>query len=471
MVLFALFTALAAYGRGKNWSSQRLSAIGGVIVIGIVLALPTVLRTYRSDQAALATTNSRNLLVAQVIKHHPVTTLVGDYWRVVPTKLVSHNSLNVTPLSSCTQMRNILSSQAWQPDLNTHSFAYLLSLDGSLTDYPSCSLNQVVSNYGRPNASVVVAGNITKPKELLLFYDHGAHKPTPKQSSAATAPSSVVPINLDQVANTSCSESTVMNIVAHEDGDLLFMSPDLLHSLKAGDCVRSIYVTAGDAGYGGFYWLSREQGAEAAYSAMLGSSAIWIQRIVNLGDHEFVTIANPKGNANVSLIFMHLPDGNLKGQGFSTTHYESLERLETGKLTTIHAVDNESTYTSAQLITALTLLMHSYQPTEIRTQANFVSSVFPDHSDHMAVGHFTQLAYHQYETQQFANEVTVPLKFYIGYPIHQMPENVSGEDLSEKEAAFLAYAKFDGGVCHSLQECSQTSTYNAYLGRQYQNQE
>ena len=39
-----------------------------------------------------------------------------------------------------------------------------------------------------------------------------------------------------------------MQIVAHEDDDLLFMNPDLEHAIDAGSCVRTIYVTAGDAG-------------------------------------------------------------------------------------------------------------------------------------------------------------------------------------------------------------------------------
>jgi hypothetical protein len=247
------------------------------------------------------------------------------------------------------------------------------------------------------------------------------------------------------------------------------MNPDLLHDIKSGHCVRTVYVTAGDDGAGKFYWLGREQGSEAAYSNMVGSNDIWIQRIVELSNHEFVTIANPRGNSKVSLIFMHLPDGNLKGQGFSSSHDESLAKLAAGKISLVHTVDGQSTYTSAQLIAALTTFMHTYQPTEIRTQASFVSIQYPDHSDHIATGQFTQKAYAIYEKQQYEGLVTVPLQFYIGYPVHQMPANVFDGDLRAKESAFLAYAKFDGSVCHTAQQCLQTPTYNAYLSRQYKN--
>jgi hypothetical protein len=64
--------------------------------------------------------------------------------------------------------------------------------------------------------------------------------------------------------------------------------------------------------------------------------------------------------------------------------------------------------------------------------------------------------------------VTIPLKFYTGYPSHQFPSNVSGTDLATKEAVFLAYAAYDGGVCHTIAQCLQTPTYGSYLSRQYQ---
>jgi len=50
-----------------------------------------------------------------------------------------------------------------------------------------------------------------------------------------------------------------------------------------------------------------------------------------------------------------------------------------------------------------------------------------------------------------------------------MPENVSGAELNDKEATFLHYAKFDSIVCQSVLQCGQTATYNAYLRRQYKN--
>ena len=66
-----------------------------------------------------------------------------------------------------------------------------------------------------------------------------------------------------------------MQIVAHQDDDLYFQSPDLLHDIQAGRCVRTVYVTAGDAAKGDVYWKGREEGSRAAYAQMAGVANLW----------------------------------------------------------------------------------------------------------------------------------------------------------------------------------------------------
>jgi LmbE family N-acetylglucosaminyl deacetylase len=468
IVLFAAFVSAAAYTRRKEWPADRLVIAGGVLVIGILLGIVAAGRTYHDQHQALEPISDRNATVGQVLKQHTTPVLLGDYWRVVPIKATGGNQGQpITPLNGCTQPRTILSSAAWQADIRTHGFAYLLSLGGGLTDYPHCSLQQIIDSYGRPNTSALIAGSLKNPQELLLFYDHGAHRSAPKASTKT--PATVLPITPDQLPYTTCNGPTVMNFVAHQDDDLLFMNPDILHDIRAGHCIRTVYLTAGDDGGDRYYWLGREQGSEAAYASLTGDKSIWVQRIVELGNHSFVAIANPKGNAKISLVFMHLPDGNTKGEGFPASHNESLARLESGAIKQIHTVDGQSVYTSAQLQAALVTLMHLYLPAEIRTQANFISTKYPDHSDHMAVGRYVGRAYVAYEQQQYAGLVNIPLLFYIGYPIHQLPANISDGDLQAKETAFLAYAKHDGGVCHSVTDCAKNPAYGAYLLRQYTN--
>jgi len=471
IALFTVFVAAATFTRSKQQPAAYIVLAGCVIAVGILLGLSSAYKTYYDSSQALSSTNDRNTLVAQALERHPVTTLLGDYWRVVPTYLAdSKPDQNVTPLSGCSQPRDTLSSQAWQPNLDNHSFAYLLTQDGSLTDYPDCTLKQVIDAYGRPNASTLIAGSYTHPREQILFYDHGRNQSAPATKQPNSGPATVVPISTDELPYTTCAGPTIMNFVAHQDDDLLFMNPDILHDIKAGDCVRTIYLTAGDAGQGELYWLNRERGSEAAYASMLGlTNPIWVQRIVKLANNEFITIANPRNNSKISLMFMYLPDGGLKGDGFRVSNFESLAKLRAGQIHQIETVDGQSAYTSAELINALEAILRTYQPGRINTQANYASKQYPDHSDHLAVGDIVKRVYTKYEKDQYDNQVTIPIKFYVGYPVREKSPNISDGDLKAKEAAFFAYAQFDGGVCKTLQQCIQTPTYNAYLTRQYQN--
>jgi LmbE family N-acetylglucosaminyl deacetylase len=214
--------------------------------------------------------------------------------------------------------------------------------------------------------------------------------------------------------------------------------------------------------------LNREQGSEAAYSTMLGRPEVWVQRTVKLANKQFVTMATPRDNPKVSLIFMHLPDGNLVGQGFAATRYESLDHLSSSVLKRIHSVDNQSVYTSAQLIQALTTLLGIYQPSAVRLQSSHNDSVYPDHSDHRAAGSYGQAATAAYVQSPSRDGVPIAESFFIGYPVHGMAENVTGQDLADATKVFLAYAKYDGSVCQTQQKCDQTPTYNAYLHTQYQ---
>lgn len=467
LVLFTLFICLATLA--KNYRFRRpeyLVATGAVILVGIFCSLGVVQSGYTGEKVALMETNTRNDRILKVLKHHPVDVLVGDYWRVLPAKLESKTPLTVMPMASCTQARDVLSSQSWQPDLRQHSFAYVLTFDPSLTGYAPCSLEQVTSKYGQPNASVVLDGTIKEPKELLLFYDNGSNKSVSKTVTHTLA--TVSPTTIEKIPYTACNDVTTMNIIAHQDDDLLFMNPDLRHDIDAGRCVHTVYVTSGDAGTDKYYWLGREKGSEFAYANMAGLAAdtIWIERIVKLPDGQFISIASPKGNMKLSLIFMHLPDGNVHGEGFESTHHESLARLEAGQVPVLHTSDHQSVYSSKQVIQTLKLLMQTYQPNVVRTQANVVNHHYPDHSDHMAVGRYTSQAYQAY-TADPSMSIASQMIFYIGYPIHSLPPNVTGEDLTRKQRTFFDYAHFDDGVCGSVAQCAQGSVYNTYLNRQY----
>lgn len=469
VLLFAAFISLAAHvSNQKLWPAGKLLALGSVLALSLAAGMLSALQTYHKQKAALADVGSRNQTIAQILAQHKVDVLVGDYWRVVPVKLQAQGApLGIMPLENCTQPRDILSSKKWQPDLSARSFAYLLTQSGNLTDYPSCSLESIVSAYGRPSSSVLIAGSLRQPAEQLLFYDHGARNSAP--ATAPKSPSSVLTVPLDELPHTDCGQQTDMNIVAHQDDDLLFMNPAILQAMHKQRCQRTVYLTAGDAGYGRFYWLGRERGSEAAYDYMDGpGNDIWVSRVVKLSDNAYATVANPRGNSKLSLIFLHLPDGDIGGSGFKDSGYVSLRKLDDGRIKTIGSVDGQSSYTARQLVVALKQLMEIYEPTLVRTQANYIGKKYPDHSDHLAVGSFAKRAFSLYEAGHANDPIKPSLRFYIGYPVHGLPPNVFGQDLRQKEAAFFAYGTFDPGVCAGLKQCGRGSAYPAYLTRMYQ---
>lgn len=466
IVLPTLFIAMAVYGRKLKLQPRLLIATMGVLLLAIASGIYGTTNIYHQDTQAMANINARNLTVAQAVKRNHISLLVGDYWRVIPIRAQSNQSLTTIPLNTCTQPRNVLSSLAWQKNLATTSFAYLWSYDRGLTDYPQCGLQTIVDSFGKPNKSVTITGTVEKPTESLLFYEGGIHKDSIANSLRNTKTVTVVPGKISEYPPPICkSGHTIMNIVAHEDDDLLFMNPDLQTAISQGTCVRTVFLTAGDSGSGSFYWLSREQGSQAAYNLMDGPTKDqWVSRIVKIAENQYITIETPRNNPSISLIYMHLPDGNLFGQGFKDNNYESLLKLETGAIPEVHSVDKQSHYSDQDVTNTLTTLMAYFNPEQINTQADDSSHDFPDHSDHVAAGNYATRA----ATLYGGGTINVPIKYYDGYPVRDLGPNLTDAEIANKQAIVFAYAAYDGAVCGSIESCSHVYAYSAFMARQYQ---
>ena len=256
-------------------------------------------------------------------------------------------------------------------------------------------------------------------------------------------------------ASAATCGTSVMVVVAHQDDSLLFLSPDLLHDIQAGDCVTTVYLTAGDDGEASAYWQSREAGANAAYANMAGVANNWNQGVTSAAGHSIVT--DTLQGAPITQVYLRLPDGNADGSGFAMYNYQSLDKLWTGAITTINPVDGSPGYTAQGLVNTLVSLMNTFQPTTIRTQdyTGYVGD--DDHADHVVTAYFTRAASQRYTTPH-------QLIGYMGYDSQYHAQNVSGADLTAKTNAFNAYAQVTG-VCNDP-SCSGTS-YPAWLGRQY----
>jgi LmbE family N-acetylglucosaminyl deacetylase len=246
-----------------------------------------------------------------------------------------------------------------------------------------------------------------------------------------------------------------MNIVAHEDDDLLFLSPDLIHDIQSGRCVRTIFVTAGDAGKGRRYWTSREDGIRSAYALMAGVSSPWTISDPFSSGHA-ITIHTLRSHSKISLVFLRLPDGNFDGGGWWKNNYQSLRKLLAGTIKEIRAIDGSNRFTEVSLQSTLLKLIKDYRPDTLRTQ-DTNSAVLWDHSDHRAVASLVERAHMQYTARH-------TFISYVDYMDLLYLPNVPDAHLVAKEKAFSAYAVHDKEIgCY-------TCFYNPYfywLKRQY----
>lgn len=256
-------------------------------------------------------------------------------------------------------------------------------------------------------------------------------------------------------AGSCTSENTTMNIVAHQDDSLLFQSPDLFHDIQSGHCTITVFTTAGDAGSGEAYWLSREDGAKAAYAQMAGVANTWTQADAGIAGHPipvFTLAADP----NVSMIFLRLPDGGVDGGGLSNP--VSLKKLWEGSITSLTAIDSSSSYSKQDLIDTFAALYTKYQPSRINTQNYLGSFSGVDHSDHVATGYFSRSAHTLYTTPH-------TIYAYEGYDSLLSTANVFGTDLDAKISSFFTYTPFDSHACQSFEACA--GAYDEWLNRQY----
>ena len=223
-----------------------------------------------------------------------------------------------------------------------------------------------------------------------------------------------------------------LSIVAHHDDDLYFQSPDLLNIFDKGECLRTVYLSAGDSGYTETYWAKREAGIEASYASMAGVANAWTTDKVTAGGQQ-VRVRTLNARPNVSVVHMRLPDGMGEGTGSELYDFESLSRVLDGDIPTIHAVDGSASYTSTTLRNALLDLINAAQPDHLNT-LDYVhaSGTDSDNYDHHATGLLAQ------DASKYASRGHT-LTGYEGYPTEDKAQNVTGTPLARKTAAYDTY--------------------------------
>lgn len=247
----------------------------------------------------------------------------------------------------------------------------------------------------------------------------------------------------------------VLNIVAHPDDDLLFLSPALVQSLRSGAPVRTVFLTAGDDGRAAAYWQEREAGIRAAYSLMAGVPNIWHDTPSGLAERSALTLA---GAAQVGVVFLRLPDGG-PGHGFPRFGGQSLPQLWRGTEARITAVDDGAQYSRGSLIDALLAVMQFSNPKVVRTQDFHGRFGDGDHGDHHSAAYLTRAAFERFSGPH-------QLESYQDYGTAGRPVNLAGPLLRAKQAAFAVYSAHDPLACNRRHARCATS-FRSWQLRQY----
>ena len=237
-----------------------------------------------------------------------------------------------------------------------------------------------------------------------------------------------------------------LNVIAHQDDDLLFMQPQLDDAIALGTSVTTVYVTAGNGTSGVDYADSRIRGALAAYSTSARAARGFIDWSCG-----WITIANVPiqhcrlSTAPISLLFVSMPDGGVYG-----TYAGSLRSLWQHDVDSVTTVAERTTpVTRDSLLALLAAIMQATQPARIDT-LDLQSTHGHDHSDHMIVGAATLLA---------AAEVGFTDEFiaHRGYSVASEPVDLSDDAGAESIASLQSY---DACVL-SCGECGESACSGA----------
>lgn len=233
------------------------------------------------------------------------------------------------------------------------------------------------------------------------------------------------------------ADRRVLNVVAHHDDDLLFLSPDLIADLRSEAHVRTVYLMASDYSDYPRYMKDREAGVRAAYAGVLGMKASdWTSGPYRAGGVEGTLWTL---GARVSVVEVRIPDGHMMtepGAKRMWALYADDGSVETRPGDTFPAqnIDRRG------MVAFLQGVREEYRPTSVNTldpTADLHGTPMPTggiHQDHIAVSRMVMYVF---------EGTGLPVTYYRDYTITSEPDNLSPAATREKAACFKAYAAFD----------------------------
>ncbi|SDO47206.1 GlcNAc-PI de-N-acetylase [Microbacterium sp. ru370.1] len=280
--------------------------------------------------------------------------------------------------------------------------------------------------------------------------------PTPTPTPTPSAPTS-------PAAQACDGASTILSFWAHPDDDIIFANPTISDAIAAGQCVRTVFVTAGDAGKGMGYVQARELGILRAYNAMRGQEGLWHADDITLASGLHLRRLSPDGDARISVVYVRLPDGNITDGGFAATGFATLSKLFDGSITSLAPVDGGPAVTREQLVASLRELAGAVTPSSTLTHIPRGSAFAPgDHPDHSVVGALVREAL-------WPDAAVAPgIRYFLGYPSENLPRNLDGAVLDRKVDTYRIYTQQDKVIrCADRANCLKTRKFGEWLQRSY----
>jgi LmbE family N-acetylglucosaminyl deacetylase len=233
-----------------------------------------------------------------------------------------------------------------------------------------------------------------------------------------------------------------VNFVAHEDDDVLFLTPDMAAGIRAGYRTITIYVTAGEASHPDSltpqdYAALRQAAERNAYAVMAGVANVWDTSKLITGTGTAVELNTLRAKPEVQLVFMRVYDlGDLEALWLGLADHIGTE-LPTGSPAAV-----PDTYTRPQLLDTMLWLIRRFGPTVIRTMNPAPVSGFgpgnADNPDHTGAALFVDQAAKSYPR--------AALRYYRGYDAGVLPVNLGPAQRVERDAAFFGYTAVDWHV-------------------------
>ncbi|MBG0816483.1 PIG-L family deacetylase [Planomonospora sp. ID82291] len=259
-----------------------------------------------------------------------------------------------------------------------------------------------------------------------------------------------------QDADAADSGGSSLQVVAHPDDDLLFMSPDLLRGIARGRSAVTVYLTAGEAVAGleddrdpVGYIEDRERGVRAAYAWVAGSPDRWRRETTRLGGVR-VAVDTLVERPRIKLVFARLPDG---GDPRADGGRNALARLWADRSGTacVRAVPpGPACLRRADVLGMLRAAIRTFRPAVLRSlDPDPPAGRRPDHPDHVAAARFAAEA----------APADIEVISYRGYPITSLPPNLDLAEREVKRRAFALYRRHDYRVAGP--------GYDAWIGRMY----